>query len=619
MRYKVLENRSKRIYVPLRANASPRASSGESPLLLTTLVNFLESERRVFLLLGGAGSGKSAFCWQFMLKLWRDYKEGGRIPIYVDLREIERPRDDLIVTRLQEYGFSDAVSRELLNRRQIVLVCDGYDESRLSTSLYTKRLCQLNVKMVITCRNTYLGRNYQGRFYPLGDDKYHGKPSELFEEATIVPFSESDIQDYVNQHVLHTAPQEPFAAIPASRYDETWKKLSAIPNLMNLVTNPFLLSLALGALPSLAIDPLDPAKNKATRLELFDRFVDEWIRINICRLQQSNLSQKDRTAFNSLLDEGYSWYVKDFSKRLAVAMHENQKGDLVVKFSRRHNEPWKTEFFGAEIETTLLREVSPLSRYGSLHWFIHKSLFDYFRSLVLYDPDESYEDGLDGGGDDSHGGGGHSFSNGNQGLSGNMSGNSGLPGANGTSTSGGSTGDSSSGSSESNNSSSGSNNFSAGSNSSSEGTHGVPENGEGSRQGKESYRSRRKASTNNSRASTSSNLFSKENLLEDPDVLEFLVERAHSDPRFRERLLSTIKQSKASPVPSLAAANAIAILVRSGEQIDSVDLTGIRVPSDYVSEKYKELAKLSDNYVADATLQAILPLPYYNYRLRSPK
>ncbi|KAG9061040.1 hypothetical protein KI688_007669 [Linnemannia hyalina] len=613
IRHKVSESQSDRIYVPLRANPNPQVSNKTALPLLPTVLEFLESELRVFLLLGDSGSGKSTFCRQLVRTLWSNYTQGSRIPIFVDLRDIDRPSDDLIESQLQEHGFSDADVQELLHQRQFVLVCDGYDESRFSTSIYTKRLGQLDVKMIVSCRNTYLGRDYQCRFYPLGDDKYHDKSSELFQEATIVPFQKSDIQEFVKQYVLGFADQEPSDNPPAPSFDDYWEKLSAIPNLMDLVSNPFLLTLALRVLPSLSIDLQDLTKNKATRLQLYDGFVKKWIRINITRLQRSTLSQEYRSVFESLLNDGFAWCVKDFSKRLAEAMREHQRGHVVVRFSCKHNEPWKVEFFGQEIDSTLLRESSLLSRAGICHWFIHKSLFDYFRSLVFYDPDETDDDAPDDVRGDPHGGGGNSFSDGGDYLfdHGDFNGGDGsLSGGDfvATSDSGGSDGggsggpmgsssgstDASSDSSGGNGGSSGSNGGSAdingllgdnsasmGGNDGSDGKDGPSGNGNSSHQGKDGYRSRRKASKNKSRPFGDS--FSTQNLIEDPEVLEFLVERAQSDSLFEKRLLSVIEQYKASSVPSVAVANAITILFKSGKRSQDTVLEGVPIPSDYMS------------------------------------
>lgn len=66
MRRKVFEDRSDRIYVPLRANPNPRMSNKTFLPLMPTVLEFLESGLRVFLLLGDSGSGKSTFCKQLV-------------------------------------------------------------------------------------------------------------------------------------------------------------------------------------------------------------------------------------------------------------------------------------------------------------------------------------------------------------------------------------------------------------------------------------------------------------------------------------------------------------------------------------------------------------------------
>ncbi|KAF9086371.1 hypothetical protein BGX29_001430 [Mortierella sp. GBA35] len=90
----------------------------------------------------------------------------------------------------------------------------------------------------------------------------------------------------------------------------------------------------------------------------------------------------------------------------------------------------------------------------------------------------------------------------------------------------------------------------------------------------------------------SDNPFSKRNLFKEPAVLQFLVERAQSDQRLVQRLLTTIEQSKSDTAPSLAAANAITILVKAGKQLDNAGLRGVRIPADYVFEEESGLFPL---------------------------
>ncbi|KAF9120368.1 Transducin (beta)-like 1 X-linked receptor 1, partial [Mortierella sp. 14UC] len=615
IRFRSLEECLYPASIPLRAKAKLSAPKGESFPLMEKVQEFLQSDNLVFLLLGDSGSGKSIFCKQLERELWSQYQhsDDGRIPLYINLPSIDNPHCGLIEKYLQHHhNILESVIQKIKHHRQLVLICDGYDEARLIQNLHTSnrlnRLGQWNVKMIITCRSTFISRDYQDNFSPLGHDKYHDKSSRLFEEATIVPFSKSDIQEYVRQYVLDFAAQEPSDNPPALSFDDYWKKLSIIPNLMNLVSNPFLLTLALKAIPSRSIEALDSTGLQAMQHDLYDGFIQEWVRLHQKRLQGTVLKQDIRAAFDILLRDGFAWCVTDYLKRLADAIYQYQDGSPVVKFSRWHMEEWKVKFFGPEIETTLLREASPLTRAGTRHWFIHKSLLDYFYARTFFDPDDSDDDDFDGGedgyddsrggGDDFHGGGGKSLGDGGDsfsddngdsagGYGGSTGGNAESTDSNGRSSgsNGGSTSgnqDSSSGGNSSGDSSGGS---SDGNNEGSRGDKNDPDgNEDGSCRRNDDARSKRKGNATKSRPFTSSDPFSKRNLIKEPSVLQFLVERAKSDSRLKKRLSSVIEQSKASSVPSLAAANAITILFKSGSRFQDAVLDGVLIPSNYISK-----------------------------------
>ncbi|KAG0058474.1 Transducin (beta)-like 1 X-linked receptor 1, partial [Linnemannia elongata] len=636
IRFRSLEEYLHPVSIPLRAKATLLAPEDQSFPLMAKVHEFLESDKLVFLLLGDSGSGKSTFCRQLERELWNQHQrsDGGRIPLYINLPSIDDPHCSLIEKYLKHHhNILESIIQNIKDRQQFVLICDGYDESRLIQNLYTtnrlNRPGQWNVKMVITCRSTFLGREYQYWFYPIGDNIYHNNSFGLFEEATIVPFQERDIQDYI----LHFATQEPLDTPPIQRYQDYWRKLSAIPNLKDLVSNPFLLTLALRELPKLSNDLQDLARIKFTRLKLFDGFFKEWTRINIARLQRSNLSPEYRFVFKDLLDYGFAKCVKDFLKSLATAIHRHQNGRPVVFFSSKYNEPWKIEFFSREVKPTLLRSASPLKQAGIQHSFIHGSLLDYFDSLTLFDPfDSDDDDGNDdndgdgdfwsGGGnslgdggdgladdnDNSTGGNGESIGGGNQSTGnndGSSGGNGGSSGGNGGSTSGnqdssGGGGDSSGGSSG--NSSGGNNDGSHGDKNGSNGDE------DGSRQRKDGVRSNRNVKATKSRSSSSSDPFSERNLFKEPSVLQFLVERAESDPRLKKRLFSAIEQAKASSVPSMAAANAITILFKSGNLSQDTVLGGVLIPSDYIltATESTEPAQLSESNLTGGDLMKAL-------------
>ncbi|KAG0277689.1 hypothetical protein BGZ96_002758, partial [Linnemannia gamsii] len=613
MRLQRLGERLFPISIPLRAKA--KSSDKVSIPLMETVLNFVESDRRVFLVLGDSGSGKSTFCRQLERELWNN---GSRIPLFIDLSSIHQPNIDLIKKHLEnQHRISDSIIQELMRHQRFVLICDGYDESRLTANLYiTNHLSQLDVKLVISCRNTFLHRDYQGRFHPRERDRYHNRASDRLEEATIAPLSEADIKEFIRQYVQDPAAQQYLSDITLSSHIDYWEKLSVVPDVLNLVKNPFLLTLALQALPSLPINTRDPTMLKVLQHDLYDGFIQEWIGTNKKRLQQAILAEDVCTERDDLLNDGFEWCVTDYLKRLADAIYQHQEGRPVVLYSRDHPEDWKVEFFGQGIRAKLLREASPLTREGIQHWFIHKSLLEYFYARSYYDPDDSDDEDDDfyGDGDDSCGGGGKSLGDRADGLNddkgGSMGGNDGSTGGSGEQTGGnrdstGGNGNSTGGNGNStggNGDSTGGNGDSTGGNGGSIGgtgdsgdgnnSHGEKDSpnrdGDDSHHGKDASSPKMKSKYSKPRSSTSSDPFSKRSLFNEPAVLQFLIERTRVDLRLKKRLFASIERSKSSPTPSVAAANAITILYKVGERFNNLDLSGVLIPSDYIVNESRE-------------------------------
>ncbi|KAG0067435.1 hypothetical protein BGZ89_006086 [Linnemannia elongata] len=606
MKFQRLQEPLLPVFIPLHAKATLTTSDTDFFPLMERVQEFLKSDRQVFLLLGDSGSGKSLFCRQLERALWDQYEVGCRIPLFINLPSIDQPDVDLVGKHLcVRNNISFRRAQEIKRNRQLVLICDGYDESRLTSNLHTTNgLNQLDVKMVISCRNTFLSRGYEGRFYPQGSDKYHDSSPRLFEEATIVPFRESDIQEFVTRYVMDPAVAAFLGYAPTPRQDNYLEKLRVIPNVMNLAKNPFLLALALKALPFLSVDVLDQTKLEATQQDLYRGFIKEWIQLNKRRLDRASLRQEVQVVFDELLEADFEWCVRDYSKRLAEAIYFHQKGRPVVEYTHRNDKgSWKMEFFSPDIEPTLLREASPLTKAGIQHWFIHKSLLDYFLSLAIFDPDDSNQGGPGGGGDDdsggggggSHGGGGSSFHDGGGGMVDDGENSThGYGGGGGSSGGGGGSSDGGSGSSGGNGGSSSGNHDSIGERGNSgEGNDGSNGDGDDSQRHKDNARSKKKHRLDKSRTSTSNDLISKLNLFREPAVMQFLEERARSDARFKKILSTAIEQSKSLVGPSLAAANAITILFKSGERFQDVNLEGVRVPSNYMLDETLELVSFA--------------------------
>ncbi|KAG0057089.1 hypothetical protein BGZ89_001937, partial [Linnemannia elongata] len=129
------------IYTPPMAKANLQARDDDLFPLMDKVQEFLASDRQ------------STFNKHLELELLSTYKRGGPIPLFINLPAIERPDRELIAEHLRTNNFSEAQIQEMRQHRQLVLICDGYDESQLTVNLHTSnvfnRAGQWDVKMII--------------------------------------------------------------------------------------------------------------------------------------------------------------------------------------------------------------------------------------------------------------------------------------------------------------------------------------------------------------------------------------------------------------------------------------------------------------------------------------
>ncbi|KAG0024769.1 hypothetical protein BGZ80_007704 [Entomortierella chlamydospora] len=378
------KKRGSPVYIPPQAKASIQASDN-SLFDLTEKVNeFLDSPRKVLLLLGDSGVGKSTFNRELEHNLWKAYKKkDGRIPLFISLPEIDRPEKELIVKKLRKLEFSESQIRVLKDSREFILICDGYDETQQTHNLYDSNHLndegEWKAQMIISCRTEYVGLDYRYRFQP--GDRNQSSELALFQEAVISPFSNAQIKDYIKTYVDLKAP-----LWEAKDYQEVFDR---IPSLQELVKNPFLLSLSLEVLPRV----IDPEKilssTKFTRVTLYDEFVAQWLERNKKRLSENAMSRQEKKAFESLSDEGFTLNGMTYLKELSIAIYEKQGGNPVVEYLKTRDEgTWKDRFFGREDEKQILRDACPLSRSGSQFRFVHRSILEYGMSRAIYEPQE---------------------------------------------------------------------------------------------------------------------------------------------------------------------------------------------------------------------------------------
>lgn len=390
LRAQRLKERENALYIPLLAKPTLQSSDDTLFSLMEKALEFLAGSGIVLLVMGDSGGGKSTFNLQLEHTLWQNYRRGGPIPLHINLPGIDNPQQNMIEKQLRYLNFSDAQIQELKLHRQFVVICDGYDESQLRKNLYTTN--QLNkprqwkIKMVIGCRTQYLGSDYRSQFQPTVD-RYAQPPVDLFQEAVLAPFSRTQIEQYVKQYVERAPSQVANPDQLEWDVEDYMDKLLKIPHLIELVSNPFLLTLALRALPRMAFSKQELSEIRLTRVGLYDSFTEEWLDNNKRRLEDCALSLEGQSTFDILREEGFVQQGISFQKELAAAIFQHQDGNPVVEYSHlRERHTWKGSFFSPDTQITLMREASPLARSGNQFRFLHRSILEYLYSRVMSDP-----------------------------------------------------------------------------------------------------------------------------------------------------------------------------------------------------------------------------------------
>ncbi|KAF9118779.1 Cilia- and flagella-associated protein 57, partial [Mortierella sp. 14UC] len=378
------------VYIPLMAKANLQAQDDDLFPLMDKVQEFLASDRQVMLILGDSGAGKSTFCKRLESDLLQAYERGGPIPLFINLSFVDQPDHEMVEKQLKFHNFDGNRILGMKANRQFILICDGYDEGQQLVNLHKTNMLNQpghwNTKMIISCRSQYLDQDYRSRFMPQRSGHYSRPAAELFQEAVIAPFSRDQIENYVDHYV----PLESRTWTTQNYMD----RLTAIPHLIDLVKNPFLLTLALEMLPIITEGKEDLSAIRLTRVQLYDTFVVHWLDVNKRRLESNVLSADERVILDQLLDAGFISMGIDYSTRLASAIFENQDGNPVVKYTHLSDKKtWRVKFFGPDPEVRLLLESSPVSRTGSLFKFIHRSMLEYFFSRAVFDPSTRADEG----------------------------------------------------------------------------------------------------------------------------------------------------------------------------------------------------------------------------------
>jgi hypothetical protein len=390
-----------RLYTPLKSVSQVQKmnAEGQGTDLFNQLDAFRKGNKKVFLLLGEAGGGKSYFLRHIEQTLWNEFdpdSENSIIPIRIELNTLVNPIHEVVEQYLKRQGYTEDQIQELKHRGRVFLILDGYDEGRyenkpLNHNLYmTNQLKDWKGKVVISGRldaSDALNPRKQDHlklFAPVEDDRIR---TDLVEEAFICPFFQSERKEFLKKFVT-SAPEELKAEHPAWFENEGVKftqTFSKIAGLEQLIQTPFALRMMMEVLPRIVKDHNEDLSQEITQADIFKCFAATCIEREASKYLKAGRPfplEFDGQDLNAVSTEFCRQVASAMSKRNTLSLvnipGQLDMDDCELLFSDTAD----AEFIKA-ICSDLVRKSSVFEEgeYCDQYSFLHSNLRDYFLSL----------------------------------------------------------------------------------------------------------------------------------------------------------------------------------------------------------------------------------------------
>ncbi|CAL5984403.1 Pentapeptide_repeats-containing protein [Hexamita inflata] len=322
---------------------------------------FDDGEKKVALIQGGAGTGKTIYCQYLITQLLQTQQIH---PLYINLPQLQNWQTQMVEETLAELRFSEVEVQKLRDsQKQLLFIVDGYDEIRSYKNLYASNgLLNWNCKVLFTCRSSHLANDnqYYKYFVPPKTEK-----QQVFQEVVLVHFDDQQINDYLERFVAKLE--------KGSKSWKDWKEyrghIDAIPGLRNLVENPFILSMIVNVLPAIvAKRGASQNQEQLIALDLYEEFVKQWFEREEERMFSNNVA----TDIANLKTE-YEEYALSLATKMVDA------GKTVVEYNSTDKQSaWKAFFDPNSVKATTIRRGVPLNASTRFYSFIHKSILEFF-------------------------------------------------------------------------------------------------------------------------------------------------------------------------------------------------------------------------------------------------
>ncbi len=354
------------VYIPLQAQET--AHSHERFSLIDRVHDFLDSQKTALLLVGKAGSGKSAFNRNLVRTLWEKYVEHGDaddpIPVCIPVNKYAYTDLDLIEKYLLDQQFSQTDIDMLREKNQFIFIVEGLEEGRNRAYIDLNRILdRWNAKLIVSVRPEYVEKGAFSLLQKPG-------PVHFLQTYWLAPLSDTWIQKYIQAYIQHVGPNHWNVA----RYQ---KVLDDTPTLKAAIRRPALLHMALQVLPNyIATHGRAPTKE----ITLYDQWMANWLERCDARLQSMSmhLTEDEKAVFAK-----FQPYLKMkglyASQQLAIALTKNRTVQAFYNPDQDaiFPEAWQQFWGNNEANKRLVLFNMPLLRQGSRYGFIHSGMQAY--------------------------------------------------------------------------------------------------------------------------------------------------------------------------------------------------------------------------------------------------
>ncbi|ETO28274.1 hypothetical protein RFI_08856 [Reticulomyxa filosa] len=211
-------------YIPLQANSYPHVDGEDNEKNDTFdchqhVMEFLEKEekkseqqeqqRKVMIIQGKSGSGKSIFCRHLEETLWNNYISDSKkhIPVYISFSRIYNKNNekDIILQALQGKHISKEIIDAIREKVSFVFIMDGFDEifdfyrkNENEQYFYDRfNLGQWSAKVIVTCRSKVLDEE-DIKTILIGINQNQTNTSMMY----LWPFTKQQMHNYIEKFAI---------------------------------------------------------------------------------------------------------------------------------------------------------------------------------------------------------------------------------------------------------------------------------------------------------------------------------------------------------------------------------------------------------------------------------